>query len=180
MQLKTLKPAEVNDKNFIIRVDYNVPVKDGKVQDEKRIDISLETIEFLLKNGAKKIFLMSHLGRPEKKATNEETAKTNSKLSLKVVAPLLEKKRNQKVAFETEVVLTGKLSEQTSSSSEKIVLLENLRFNKGEKKNDKHFARQLASLADININDAFSSSHRDHVSISAIADLLPSSTGYAL
>jgi len=170
MNLRTLKNQDIKNKRVIVRVDYNVPVKDGRIQDTKRIDISLETINFLLKNGAKQIILMSHLGRPKTKDTYEQTIKENKNLSLDVVVPTLEKLTNEKIGFYQSLEI----------GEEKIVLLENLRFWEGEKKNDKHLAKNLAKVADIYVNDAFSTSHRAHTSVSAIAEELPSYAGFSL
>jgi 3-phosphoglycerate kinase len=170
MKLRTLKSHDVKNKRVIVRVDYNVPVKDGVIQDTKRIEISLETIQFLLKNEAKQIILMSHLGRPKTKDSYITTVKENKKLSLEIVIPTLEKLTKEKVGFYQSLEI-GK---------EKIVLLENLRFWEGEKKNDKHLAKNLAKLADVYVNDAFSTSHRAHTSVSTIAELLPSFAGFSL
>ena len=171
MNLKILKPHDVKNKKIIVRVDYNVPVKDSVIQSTRRIDVSLETINFLLKNGAKQIILMSHLGRPETDDSYEETIKKNKKLSLEVVVPTLEKLTKQKVTFHQSL---------DNINGDRIVLLENLRFWKGEMQNDNKFAKKLASLADIYINDAFSTSHRAHASFSAISHLLPSYAGFSL
>lgn len=170
MNLKSLKPQDVKNKKIIVRVDYNVPVKDGVIQSTRRIDISLETINFLLKNGVKQIILISHLGRPETANSYEETLKKNKKLSLKIVLPLLEKETKESIGFYQSLEI----------GDEKIILLENLRFWKGEKKDDNHLAKNLAQLADIYINDAFSTSHRAHASVSAISYLLPAYAGFSL
>ncbi|MDH5533750.1 MAG: phosphoglycerate kinase [Candidatus Pacebacteria bacterium] len=170
MNLKALKPQDVKNKKIIVRVDYNVPVKDGVIQDTRRIDISLETINFLLKHESKQIILMSHLGRPKTADKYEDTIKQNKELSLKVVIPVLEKEIKQTVEF----------YQSTEIGEEKIILLENLRFWEGEKKDDKHLAKNLAKLADIYINDAFSTSHRAHASVSAISHLLPAYAGFSL
>jgi 3-phosphoglycerate kinase len=170
MNLKTLKPQDVKNKKIIVRVDYNVPIKNGEIQSTRRIDISLETIRFLLKNEAKQIILMSHLGRPKTADKYEDTVRKNKDLSLKIVVPVLEKETKEEVGFYQSLEI----------GEEKIVMLENLRFWEGEKKNDKHLAKNLAKLADIYINDAFSTSHRAHASFSAISQLLPSYAGFSL
>ena len=170
MNLRTLKTQDIKNKRVIVRVDYNVPVKEGQIQDTKRIYISLETINFLLKNGVKQIILMSHLGRPKTKDTYEQTIKENKNLSLEVVVPILEKLTKVEIGFYQSLEI----------GEEKIVLLENLRFWEGEKKNDKHLANNLAKLADVYVNDAFSTSHRAHASVSALAELLPSYAGFSL
>lgn len=170
MNLKQLKDAVINDQRVIVRVDYNVPIKDDKVQDLKRIESSIETINFLLKNGAKQIVLISHLGRPKKAESFAETAAANKNLSLKIIKPSLEKLLEHGVEF----------CQSLDLSQEKIVLLENLRFHEGEKKDDLSFAKQLAKLADLYVNDAFSTSHRAHASVSKLSTLLPAYAGFSL
>lgn len=171
MNLRTLKPQDIKNKRVIVRVDYNVPVKDGEIQDTKRIDISIETISYLLKNEAKQIILMSHLGRPKTKDKYEDTIRENKELSLKVVVPVLENLTKEKISFHQSL---------ENINGDKIVLIENIRFWKEEKKNGKTLAKKLAKLADIYVNDAFSTSHRAHTSVSAIAELLPAYAGFSL
>lgn len=170
MNLKSLKNQTVKDRKVIVRVDYNVPIKDGKVKDTNRILASLETIDYLLKNGAKQIILMSHLGRPKRAETYEQTLKDNHDLSLSQIIPELEKLLSEKVTF----------CQSLDLPEDKIVLLENLRFHEGEKKDDLNFAKKLAQLADLYVNDAFSSSHRAHVSVSRLSTLLPACAGFSL
>jgi 3-phosphoglycerate kinase len=174
MKLKNLPSSKVAGKKFIVRVDYNVPVKNGEIQDSKRVEISTEMIKFLLENGAKQVFLMSHRGRPHVEESWEKTITTNKDLSLKIIIPILEKKLGIGVGFCSD------LKSGCEASEEKVVLLENLRFDKGEKKNSKEFAQKLAKLADIYVNDAFSTSHRAHASFAAISELLPSYAGTSL
>lgn len=170
MNLKHLKDQNVKNKKVIVRVDYNLPIKNGKIQDEKRIEASLETIKYLLKEGAQQIILISHLGRPKLAASVEETMKNNPELTLAKVVPSLESLLGEPVAF----------CQSFDLPNDKIILLENLRFHEGEKKDDPKFARQLAKLAEIYVNDAFSTSHRAHVSVSALSTLLPARAGFAL
>lgn len=170
MNLKSLKNQTVKDRKVIVRVDYNVPIKDGKVKDTNRILASLETINYLLKNGAKQVILMSHLGRPKRTETYEQTLKDNENLSLSQIVPELENLLSEKVTF----------CQSLDLPEDKIVLLENLRFHEGEKKDDLNFAKKLAKLADLYVNDAFSSSHRAHVSVSRLATLLPAFAGFSL
>lgn len=170
MNLKSLKNQTIKDQKIIIRVDYNVPIKDGEIKDTSRILSSLETINYLLQKGAQQIILTSHLGRPKRAETYEQTLSDNKSLSLAQIIPTLEDLLGQKVAF----------CQSFDLPNDKIVLLENLRFHEGEKKDDLGFAKKLASLADIYVNDAFSSSHRAHVSVSRLATLLPAFAGFSL
>jgi len=174
MKLKNLPSSKVAGKKFIVRVDYNVPVRNGQIQDSRRVEISTEMIRFLLENGAKRVLLMSHRGRPKTEGSWEKTTIANKDLSLKIIVPVLEKKLGMEVGF------CENLQKGCESHQEKVVLLENLRFDKGEEKNSKEFAKKLAGLADIYINDAFSTSHRTHASIDAISELLPSYAGASL
>ncbi len=145
--LKTVESAEVSGKRVLLRVDYNVPMEGTKVLDDSRIRATLPTISLLRDRGAAKIILATHLGRPDGKVV--EALRT---------APLLEH-------LKTLVTTTD------------IEMLENLRFNPGEETNDPAFAAELASHADVYINDAFAASHRAHASIVGVAKLLPAYAG---
>lgn len=181
MNLKHLKNQKVKDQKVIVRVDYNVPIKAGVVKDSQRIEASIETINYLLKNGAKRIILTSHLGRPKRAETYGQTLKNNQELSLEVILPVLEKLLGRKVLFCQELTEVEAVAAQAEAKQEQpVILLENLRFHEGEKKDDLTFAKQLAKLADLYVNDAFSTSHRAHVSVSRLATLLPAVAGFAL
>ncbi len=189
MQLKSINKSNISNQTVLVRVDYNVPLeeKNGKVivADDTRIKASLETIDFLLKNNAK-VILMSHLGRPE--------GKVDPTLSLKPIADHLSKLLGKKVVFDGlrlpagEAGITDHESDDWKLTADSptdhlhstLTLIENLRFSPGEETNDKKFAKQLASLADIYINDAFSACHRAHASVEAITNYLPSFAGLAL
>lgn len=173
MAKKTVKDIDVKGKKVIVRCDFNVPMKDGEITDDKRIVASLETIKYLLDHDAK-IILMSHLGRPDKKYEPE--------YSLKPVAERLSKLLGVDVKLaEDEDVVGENAKKLTSNMKEKdIVLLENVRFVKGETKNDPEFAKKLASLADIFVNDAFGTAHRAHSSTAGIAEYLPSVMGFLI
>jgi phosphoglycerate kinase len=155
-QIKNLK-----GKRVLVRVDFNVPIDNGKVLDDFRIRKSLPTIQFLVKKGAK-VILISHLGRNPSDSLNEV-----SKIVNKFV----------KVKFVKDVV--GQLAQDAVNNMKagEVVLLDNLRSEKGEKDNDKAFARKLASLADIYVNDAFPVSHRNDASIVGVPKILPSYAG---
>ncbi|MHB8511302.1 MAG: phosphoglycerate kinase [Actinomycetota bacterium] len=159
MKLRTIDDLEVANKKILLRADLNVPLSSaGEITDDFRIRASLQTINELRERGAKQIVVCSHLGRPK--------GEPNPKYSLAPVAKRLGE------LLDTEVPLaTGPVP------SAPIVLLENLRFNKGEEKNDIEFARALASNADEYVDDAFGAVHRAHASVSAVAELLPNAAG---
>ena len=161
----------LNQKKVLLRLDLNVPLSEGKITDSTRIDKILPTINFLLKNEAK-IIILSHVGRPKGKII--ET------LSLKPICKNLEIKLNQNIKLISKNIKEIKSDDLFNGHNEKIVILENLRFYEGEEKNDSAFAKHLASLADIYVNDAFSCSHRAHASIFEITKFIPSYAGLQL
>lgn len=155
MNFKTLRDLDLKNKTVILRADLNVPSKDGQVTDTTRIDRLKPTIDYLKGQNAK-IVVMSHFGRPK----GEE----NPEFSLAFLAPALSKQWDTPVGFGQD-------------SNEDITLIENLRFNAGEEKNNEDFAKQLATLGDVFVNDAFSTAHRAHASTEAITRFLPSAAG---
>ncbi len=162
-----LKNAKLKDKKVLIRVDFNTPLtREGHVEEDTRIQKSIPTLQYLLDQSVSQIIIMTHLGRP--KGENDEHLKTN------VLAQCLEKLMNQKV-FKANAVTPTHLPE-----NEKIVMLENLRFDKREKQNSEEMAKSLAKLADIYVNDAFGVCHREHTSVVAITKELPSYMGLLL
>ena len=161
----------LNKKIVLLRLDLNVPIKDGIIADETRIDKILPVIEFLLKKKSK-IVVISHVGRPK--------GKMNKDLSLKPICKNLEQKINQKIKLIKEDVFKLKKSDLFTDFKDQIVFLENIRFYKEEEKNDLNFSKHLASLADLFVNDAFSCSHRAHASVSKITKFLPSFAGLQL
>lgn len=165
---ETLDTIDVAAKRVLIRADLNVPMKDGKVTDTTRIDRLKPTIKELQDKGAR-IIIMSHLGRPKGKKLDE--------FSLAQILPALEESFNDDVAFAPNCIGTEAHEAVENLHEGDILLLENLRFHKQETENDADFAGQLASLADLYINDAFSCAHRAHASTEAIAHLLPCAAG---
>ncbi|NQV29437.1 MAG: phosphoglycerate kinase [Candidatus Marinimicrobia bacterium] len=171
MNLKTLKDLDVKGKRVLVRVDFNVPLNGEKVIDDTRIRKALPTINYLREQEAK-VVLMSHLGRPEGKVVEE--------LRLEPVGHRLAELVDDHVLTLTDCV--GEEVQRAIDGMEEgdVVLLENLRFYPGEKKNDKEFAAQLAELADVYVNDAFGAAHRAHASTEGVAHLIPAAAGLLL
>lgn len=170
--MKTIKDIDIKDKNILVRVDYNVPIENGKITDDLRIRASLPTIEYLLEHDANKIILISHLGRPD--------GKENPNLSLKPIVKILQKLLpNQK---RIDFLPLPKTSDDILKTDSKIVLLENLRFNPGEEKNSEEFIKNIVSFtnADLYIQDGFAVIHRAHASTDAIKKFLPIYAGFLL
>ena len=161
----------LNKKKVLLRLDLNVPLSNGKITDTTRIDKILPTINFLLKNNAQ-IIILSHIGRPKGKIIN--------KLSLKPVCESLKNKLNQDIRLISKNIKGVKSEDLFDTHDEKIVILENIRFYEEEEENDNVFAKHLASLADIYVNDAFSCTHRAHASIFEITKFIPSYAGLQL
>ena len=169
---KTIEDIDVAGKRVLVRVDFNVPLDDkGEITDETRIQAALPTIQYLIDKGAK-VILMSHLGRPKGEVKPE--------FSLAPVAKRLAEILNTKVVFAKDCV--GKEAKDAVDSIEdgQVVLLENLRFHKEETANDPAFAKELASLGDIFVNDAFGTAHRAHASTAGVAEYLPAVAGYLI
>ena len=162
---------KLKQKKILLRLDLNVPLDNEKITDTTRIDKILPTINFLLKNEAK-IIILSHVGRPKGKIIN--------RLSLKPVCENLKKKLNENIKLITKSLKEIDSNDLFDNHNEKIVMLENLRFYQEEEENNNEFAKRLASLADIYVNDAFSCSHRAHTSIVEITKFLPSYAGLQL
>ncbi len=166
-----LNEKNLNKKKILLRLDLNVPLENGKITDTTRIDKILPTLNFLIKEKAK-IIILSHIGRPKGKIVKE--------LSLEPIREELEKKLSKKVQLITENIKEIKHKRFFDSYSEEILILENIRFYSEEEKNDNKFAKYLASLGDIYVNDAFSCSHRAHASIYEVPKFLPSFSGLQL
>jgi 3-phosphoglycerate kinase len=168
----TLKDIALKSKTVLVRADFNVP-QDAclNITDDTRIRATLPTIKYILQNQAKKLILMSHLGRPEGKAVE--------KYSLKPVAVRLQELLGEPVKFLNDCIGQD-IKKEIDSASQRVILLENLRFHAEEEANDANFAKQLASLADIFVNDAFGTSHRAHASTEGVAHFLQSAAGFLL
>ena len=162
---------DINQKKILLRLDLNVPLNNLKITDSTRIEKILPTINFLLKKNAK-IIILSHIGRPKGKVVND--------LSLKPVCEVLKDRLKVDIKLIKKNLKEIKSKDLFTDRNEKIIILENLRFYKEEEENDVQFAKTLASLADIYVNDAFSCSHRAHASISEITKYLPSFSGLQL
>ena len=172
MDKLTVKDINLRGKKIDVRADFNVPLdKNLKITDDRRIKESLPTIQYLLKNGAEKIILMSHLGRPDGQPVDN--------LRLKPVGIRLEDLLSEKVLILDDCIGEA-IRQKIAAAKERLILLENLRFHKEEEKNDPAFAKELASLADIYVNDAFGTAHRAHASTAGIAKYLPAVAGFLL
>ena len=160
--------VNLSDKKILLRLDLNVPLIDNKITDSTRIDKILPTLNFLIAQKAK-IIIVSHVGRPKGKVVKN--------LSLQPISEDLSKKLNQNVRLVSNNIKQINLNELFKNNDEKIIMLENIRFYSEEEKNNQQFAKHLANLADIYVNDAFSCSHRAHASIHEITNFLPSYSG---
>ena len=170
--MKCIKDHENLDHKYVLlRLDLNVPLKNGIVTDQTRIDKILPIINFLLSKNSR-IIVISHVGRPN--------GKKNNNLSMRPICKNLEEKINRKIKLINNDIFKLKKEDLFKDKEDEIIFLENIRFYKEEEKNDTSFAKQLASLADLFVNDAFSCSHRTHTSVSKITEFLPSFAGLQL
>ena len=170
--MKTIDQLDAAGKRVIVRVDFNTPVKEGVVSDDTRIRAALPTIKKLLGQGAK-LILMSHRGRPSGTGFEED-------FSLAPVAKRLAELVDAPVTLAADVAGPDSQAKAAALGDGEILLLENLRFDKREKKNDPAFCEELAALAEVYVNDAFGTAHRAHASTTGIASLLPAYAGYLL
>ena len=172
MAKRTVRDLDVKGKKVLVRVDFNVPFDgEGNISDPKRIDEALKTIKYLVDHKAK-VILCSHLGRPK--------GEFNMKYSLAPVAAYLSKALGFEVKMASDVVGESAKSIAASLQDGEVELIENVRFHKEEEKNDPEFSKQLASLAEIYVNDAFGTAHRAHASTAGVADYLPAACGYLI
>jgi phosphoglycerate kinase len=170
MAKKTVRDIDLKDKKVLVRVDFNVPLKEGKITDDTRIKAALPTLRYILERNAR-LILMSHLGRPKK---------PDKENSLAPVAARLSELLGKKVILAPDCV--GPEAEKAVQSMKPgdVVMLENVRFNPEEEKNDPAFAKSLASLGDLYVNDAFGTAHRAHASTEGVARLLPAVAGFLM
>lgn len=169
---KTIEDIDITGKRVLVRCDYNVPFdSNGNIIDTKRIDESLKTLRYLINHKAK-IIICSHLGRPK--------GMVKPKFSLAPIVPYLSKVLGQPVQIATDVIGESAKVLCANLTEGQVVMLENVRFEPGEEENDPTFAKQLASLADIFVNDAFGTSHRRHASTAGVAAYIPAVCGYLI
>ncbi len=169
MSVKTVKDIDVKGKKVFVRVDFNVPLKkDGTITDDTRIKAAIPTLQYILEQGGS-LILASHLGRPSDAKEPE--------FSLKQIVPTVSNALGTNVKFVEDCV--GELAENAAKALKpgEVLLLENTRYHNEEKKNDTDFAKKLASLADVYVNDAFGTAHRAHASTEGVAHLLPAVAG---
>jgi len=171
MNKKTVKDIDLKNKRVLMRVDFNVPMADGKVTDDKRIKAALPTIQYVLDQGAS-LMLMSHLGRPKGGADPE--------FSLRAASEALATLLNRPVQMAPDCVGTEVEAMAKALKPGDVLMLENTRFHKGEEKNDLELAKQMASLGEVYVNDAFGSAHRAHSSTEGIARFLPAVSGFLM
>ncbi|HLO33246.1 MAG TPA: phosphoglycerate kinase [Anaerolineales bacterium] len=171
MNKKTVKDIDLKGKRVLMRVDFNVPMQDGKVTDDKRIKASLPTIKYVLDQGAS-LILMSHLGRPKGGPTPE--------FSLRPAAEVLASHLGIPVKMAPDTVGPEVEAMAKALKPGEVLMLENTRFHKGEEKNDLELAKQMAALGDVYVNDAFGSAHRAHSSTEGVARFLPAVSGFLM
>lgn len=170
--LKTLNDINIKNKDILLRVDFNVPIEDGKVGDLTRIKAVIPTIEYLRSQGAR-VALISHMGRPD--------GKVDARYSLRALIPVLHTLLpGVGLTFRENYINIPRAHFWSDTNRGDVILCENIRFHAGEEKNDMNFAASLASLADICVNDAFAACHRAHASISAITNCIPTVAGLLL
>ena len=170
---KTIEDIDVKGKKVLVRCDFNVPLKDGEITNDKRIVAALPTIKYLAENGAK-VILCSHLGRPKGEYKPE--------FSLAPVAARLSEYLEQEVKLAEDENVVGENAKAMAAALEdgQVMLLENVRYRKEETKNEESFSKELASLAEIFVNDAFGTAHRAHCSTTGVASYLPAVCGYLI
>lgn len=170
---KTIRDLSLKGKRVLIRVDFNVPLDEQQnITDDNRVQAALPTIQYALEQGASRVVLMSHLGRPK--------GQRNDSMSLKPVADHLSDLLSRPVVQCSDCIGDKVSAEIASAPADAVILLENLRFHKAETENDADFAKSLSAFGDVYVNDAFGTSHRAHASVEAITKYLPSAAGFLL
>jgi len=171
MELRTVDQADVAGKRVLVRNDFNVPLEDGKVTDDLRVRAAVPTLRWLLDHGAK-VICCSHLGRPK--------GKRDPKYSLEPVRPVLAERLGTEVAFVDDVAGDQARQAAEGLGDGQVLLLQNLRYEPGEEKNDPELADRLAALAEVYVDDAFGAAHRAHASVVGVAERLPAYAGTLL
>ena len=166
---KSVKDIDVRGKKVLLRCDFNVPTKDGKITSDKRIVAALPTIQYLLDQNCA-VILCSHMGKPK--------GEWKPELSLKIVAKRISELLGKEVIMAADVAGEDAKAKAAALKDGDVMLLENTRFEKGETKNDPELSKKLASMADLFVNDAFGTAHRAHASTAGVADYLPAVCGY--
>lgn len=172
MKLSTVKDLDLQGKRVLIRVDFNVPLKDGVVTDDTRIASALPTIEYILGQKGTSLVVMSHFGRPK--------GKKDPSFSMAPVAKRFEELLGRPVKLASDVIGETVEQEVKSLRAGEVLLLENVRFYKEEEANEEGFAKALASFGDVYVNDAFGTAHRAHASTEGVAHFLPSAAGFLI
>lgn len=171
MQIKSVTEADVKDKVVLVRTDYNVPIEFGKIADNTRILDSIENLKYILEKGAKKVVIVSHIGRPGGVVVED--------LKMKIVAEELDRYLGEDVEYISKPV-TEVTKKDITACHRKVILLENIRFEFGEEKGEEKLAIKLSKLADMFVLDGFSVAHREHASVTKVAQILPSYGGIGL
>jgi len=171
MAKKTVRDIDLKNKRVLVRVDFNVPLKDGAITDETRITAALPTLRYILEQAGARLILMSHLGRPKK---------PDKENSLAPVAVRLSELLGRKVTLASDCIGPEAEAAVKAMKAGDVVLLENVRFHPEEEKNDPAFAKQLAALGDVYVNDAFGTAHRAHASTEGVAKILPGVAGFLM
>ncbi|MDC7247515.1 MAG: phosphoglycerate kinase, partial [Sphaerochaetaceae bacterium] len=172
MKLQTVKNIDLTGKRVLIRVDFNVPVKDGKVGDDTRIKSALPTIRYILEQEGTSLVVMSHFGRPK--------GKKNPDFSMAPIADRFSELLGKEVKLASDVISDEVTAQVEALKSGEVLLLENVRFYKEEESNDPEFAKKLAAYGEVYINDAFGTAHRAHASTEGVAHYLPSAAGFLI
>jgi phosphoglycerate kinase len=179
MNKKTVKDIELKGKRVLMRVDFNVPMADGQVTDDKRIRAALPTIQYVLDAGAS-LLLMSHLGRPKGESNPTPSSPLRTNFSLRAASEVLSTLIDRPVKMAPACVGAEVEAMAQALQPGEVIMLENTRFHAGEEKNDPALAKQMAALADVYVNDAFGSAHRAHASTEGVAKFLPAVSGFLM
>jgi phosphoglycerate kinase len=172
MAVKNIKDLDLKNKRVLVRADFNVPIKDGTITDDTRIKAALPTLQYILEQEGASLVLMSHMGRPKGERKPE--------LSMAPIAQRLSELLGTKVSTAPDCIGEDTEKMARGLSAGEVLMLENLRFHKEETKNDESFARELAKMGDVYVNDAFGTAHRAHASTEGVARLLPAGAGFLI